>query len=159
MYHVHVPLFEICVSLRRTHALQHICAMNTLSGVCMLLELMAMACIAASYPLQCTAGHEGVLSVPSSQSISAYFQGLQTPIQLPATTWSAQIWISGWILPHFNVKTISVPWKLKESPNIFGVIGKVFLVKKYLITSSVFKLQKWFFQTEIQIWADHLVAT
>ena len=37
-----------------------------------------------------------------------------------------------------------------------GVVGKIFLVKKYLITPSVFKLQKWFLhqngvEPEIQI--------
>ena len=29
--------------------------------------------------------------------------GLPTTVQLPATTWSGQIWISRWILPHFDV--------------------------------------------------------
>ena len=30
-----------------------------------------------------------------------------------------QIWVSGWILPHFDIKTNSVAWKLKKLPNIF----------------------------------------
>ena len=36
--------------------------------------------------------------------------GLLTSVQLAATKWSAQIWI----LPHFDVRTISVAWRLKE---------------------------------------------
>ena len=44
---------------------------------------------------QCTAGDEGPLGDLSSESILAHFQGLLTSDQLAATTWSAQIWISG----------------------------------------------------------------
>ena len=58
-------------------------------------------------------GHEGVLGVLSSESISTHIQGLQTPVQLPATTCSAQIWISGstpfWCKNHFcSLKTEGV---------------------------------------------------
>ena len=42
-----------------------------------------------------TVGHEGVIDDLSSESISAHYQGLQTPVQLAVTTRSAQIWISG----------------------------------------------------------------
>ena len=45
--------------------------------------------------------------------------GLLTSVQLAATTCTCQIWISGWILPHFDVRTISVAWKLKKLSNIF----------------------------------------
>ena len=68
---------------------------------------------------RCVTMHSGPWGCLSSESISAHFQGLQTPIQLPATSWSDHIWISGWILPHFDVRTISVAWKLKELSNIF----------------------------------------
>ena len=37
--------------------------------------------------LDCTAGHKGVIGDLSSESISAHFQGLQTRVQLAATTW------------------------------------------------------------------------
>ena len=47
-------------------------------------------------------------------SISAHFQGFPTRVQLTATTSSSQIWNSGWILPNFYVRTISVAWKPKE---------------------------------------------
>ena len=69
--------------------------------------------------LDCTAGHKGVIGDLSSESISAHFQGLPNRVQLAATIWSGKIWISGWILPHFDVRTISVAWKLKELSNIF----------------------------------------
>ena len=69
--------------------------------------------------LQRTAGDEGPVGDLSSESIFAHFQGLLTSIQLAATKWSAQIWISCWILPHFDVRTISVAWKLKKLSNIF----------------------------------------
>ena len=69
--------------------------------------------------LQRTAGDEGPVGDLSSESIFAHFQGLLTSVQLAATTWSAQIWISCWILPHFDVRTISVAWKLKKLSNIF----------------------------------------
>ena len=42
---------------------------------------------------------------------------------------------------------LSMGWGTAQWGNSFtkhGVIGKIFSVKKYLITSSVFKLQKWF---------------
>ena len=45
--------------------------------------------------------------------------GLLTSVQLAAKTSSGQIWISGWILPHFDVRTLSVAWKLKKLSNIF----------------------------------------
>ena len=51
--------------------------------------------------LDCTAGHKGVIGDLSSESISAHFQGLQTRVQLAATTCSSQIWIFVWILPNF----------------------------------------------------------
>ena len=63
---------------------------------------------------ECTMGDEGAVGVLSSESIFAHFQGLLTSGQLAATRWSAQIWISCWILPHFDVRTISVAWRLKE---------------------------------------------
>ena len=65
---------------------------------------------------QCTVGDKGPIA--PYPIFSAYF-GLPNSVQLAATTWSGQIWISGWILPHFDVRTISVAWKLKELPNIF----------------------------------------
>ena len=52
-------------------------------------------------------------------NIFSHFQGLLTNVQLAATTWPGQIWISCWILPHFDVWTISVAWKLKKLSNIF----------------------------------------
>ena len=64
--------------------------------------------------VQCTAGDEGPVGNLSSESIFADFQGLLTSVQLAATRWPAQIWISCWILPHFDVRTISVAWKLKS---------------------------------------------
>ena len=67
---------------------------------------------------ECTAGDEGAVGVLSSKSIFAHFQGLLTSFQLAATTWSAQIGISCWILPHFDVRTISVAWKLKKLSNM-----------------------------------------
>ena len=54
--------------------------------------------------IQCTAGHEG----PVGMSIFSACFGLPTTVQLPATTWSGQIWIPGLILPRFDVRTISV---------------------------------------------------
>ena len=42
---------------------------------------------------------------------------------------------------------LSMGWGTAQWGNSFtkhGVIGKIFFVKKYLITSSVFKLQNWF---------------
>ena len=66
-----------------------------------------------------TAGHEGLIGDFSCMSIFSACFGLPTTVQLPATTWSGQIWISGWILPHFDVRTISVAWKLKKLSNIF----------------------------------------
>ena len=57
---------------------------------------------------QCTAGHEGEVADISCMSIFSACFGLLTSIQLTDTTWSGQIWISGWILPHFDVRTISV---------------------------------------------------
>ena len=70
-------------------------------------------------PLHCTAGHEGAVGDLSCMSIFSACFGLPTTVQLPATTWSGQIWISCWILPHFDVRTISVAWKLKKLSNIF----------------------------------------
>ena len=67
----------------------------------------------------CTAGHEGAIGDLSCMSIFSACFGLPTTVQLPATTWSGQIWISCWILPHFDVRTISVAWKLKKLSNIF----------------------------------------
>ena len=69
--------------------------------------------------VQCTAGHEGAVGDLSCMSIFSACFGLLTTVQLPATTWSGQIWISCWILPHFDVRTISVAWKLKKLSNIF----------------------------------------
>ena len=68
---------------------------------------------------QCTAGHEGAVGVISCMSIFSACFVLLTSRQLAATTWSGQIWISCWILPHFDVRTISVAWKLKKLSNIF----------------------------------------
>ena len=68
---------------------------------------------------QCTAGHEGAIGDLSCMSIFSACFGLPTTVQLPATTWSGQIWISCWILRHFDVRTISVAWKLKKLSNIF----------------------------------------
>ena len=56
--------------------------------------------------LECTAGDEGPIADISCMSIFSACFGLPTCVQLAATTWSAQIWISGWILTHFDVKTI-----------------------------------------------------
>ena len=44
---------------------------------------------------QCTAGHEGPVGDLSCMSIFSTCFGLPTTVQLPATTWSGQIWISG----------------------------------------------------------------
>ena len=74
---------------------------------------------AATRRMQCTAGHEGPIGDLSCMSIFSACFGLPTTVQLPATTWSGQIWISCWILPHFDVRTISVAWKLKKLSNIF----------------------------------------
>jgi len=68
---------------------------------------------------ECTAGHEGAVGVISCMSIFSACFGLLTSVQLAATTCTCQIWISGWILPHFDVRTISVAWKLKKLSNIF----------------------------------------
>ena len=59
-------------------------------------------------PRQYTAGHEGAVGVISCMSIFSACFGLLTSVQLAATTCTCQIWISGWILPHFDVRTISV---------------------------------------------------
>ena len=56
----------------------------------------------------CTAGDEGPIADISCMSIFSACFGLPTSVQLTATTWSGQIWISGLILPHFDVRTISV---------------------------------------------------
>ena len=66
-----------------------------------------------------TAGHEGAVADISYTSIFSACFGLPTSVQLAATTCTCQIWISGWILPHFDVRTISVAWKLKKLSNIF----------------------------------------
>ena len=66
-----------------------------------------------------TAGHEGAVANISFMSIFSACFGLPTSVQLAATTCTCQIWISGWILPHFDVRTISVAWKLKKLSNIF----------------------------------------
>ena len=57
-----------------------------------------------------TAGHKGAVAVGviSCMSIFSACFGLPTSVQLAATTCTCQIWISGWILPHFDVRTISV---------------------------------------------------
>ena len=60
--------------------------------------------------------------------------GLPTTVQLPATTWSGQIWISGLILLHFDVRTISVASKLEELLNIFD--------KKYFSYHTMLSLVK-----------------
>ena len=49
--------------------------------------------------------------------------GLPGPVLLPATHYKLQIWIWGQILPHFDVRTISVASKLKEL--------QIFFWKKY----------------------------
>ena len=54
-----------------------------------------------------TAGHEGAVGVISCMSIFSACFGLLTSVQLAATTCTCQIWISGWFLPHFDVRTIS----------------------------------------------------
>ena len=64
-------------------------------------------------------GHKGAVGDLSCMSIFSACFGLLTSVQLAATTWSGQIWISCWILPHFDVRTISVAWKLKKLSNIF----------------------------------------
>ena len=76
--------------------------------------LFAMLDSAAAAVGQCTAGHEGAVADISCISIFSACFGLPTSVQLAATTWSGQIWISGWILPHFDVRTISVASKLKK---------------------------------------------
>ena len=43
---------------------------------------------------KCTAGHEGSVGVLSCMSIFSECFGLLTSVQLAATTWSGQIWIS-----------------------------------------------------------------
>ena len=53
--------------------------------------------------VQCTTGDEGPVADISCMNIFSHFQGLLTTVQLPATKLSAQIWISCWILPHFDV--------------------------------------------------------
>ena len=49
-----------------------------------------------SLPLssQSTAGDEGPVADISCMNIFSHFQGLLTTVQLPATRWSAQTWIS-----------------------------------------------------------------
>ena len=42
----------------------------------------------------CTAGHEGAVGDLSCMSIFSACFGLLTSVQLAATTWSGQIWIS-----------------------------------------------------------------
>ena len=69
--------------------------------------------------VHCTAGDDGSVGIISCMSIFSACFGLLTSRQLAATTWSGQIWISCWILPHFDVRTISVAWKLKKLSNIF----------------------------------------
>ena len=64
-----------------------------------------------SSTLRCTYGDKGFIADLGSESISAHFQGLQTRVQLAAR---------GWILPHFDVRTISVAWKLKDYQIFFG---------------------------------------
>ena len=58
--------------------------------------------------LYCTAGHEGPIGDLSCMSIFSACFGLLTSVQLATTTCTCQIWISCWILPHFDVRTISV---------------------------------------------------
>ena len=71
---------------------------------------------------QSTAGDDGSVGIISCMSIFSACFVLLTSRQLAATTWSGQIWISGWILPHFDVRTISVA---KE-------------VIKYFLTKNIF---------------------
>ena len=73
-----------------------------------------------------TAGDDGSVGIISCMSIFSACFGLLASVQLAATTWSGQIWISVWILPHFDVKTISVAWKLKKFSNIF--LQKIFFL-------------------------------
>ena len=86
------------------------------NGTCVINSVHASFFTMATY---CTAGHEGSVGDLSCMSIFSACFGLLTSLQLASTTWSGQIWISCWILPHFDVRTISVAWKLKELPNIF----------------------------------------
>ena len=71
------------------------------------------------HSIHCTTGDEGSVGIISCMSIFSACFVLLTSRQLAATTWSGQIWISCWILPHFDVRTISVAWKLKKLSNIF----------------------------------------
>ena len=48
---------------------------------------------AVSVIVHCTAGDEGPVANISCMNIFSHFQGLLTTLQLPATSWSAQIWI------------------------------------------------------------------
>ena len=80
--------------------------------------------ILQDYVWYCTVVDEGPVGDLSSESISTHFQGLLTIVQLAATRWSDQIWISCWILPHFDIRTISVAWKLKELQIFFVLLTK-----------------------------------
>ena len=95
--------------------------------------------------LQCTVGDDGSVGIISCMSIFSACFGLLTRRQLAATTWSGQIWISCWILPHFDVRTISVAWKLKKLSNIFW--QKIFFLlnppSKGLAHCALLRLQKW----------------
>merc|ERR1711884_373814 len=65
---------------------------------------------------------EAILSTPFGSSRTAIHRQV---------TCTCQIWISGWILPHFDVRTISVASKLKKL-QIF-----LYIDKKYLIAPSL----------------------
>ena len=103
---------------------------------------------------ECTAGHEGAVADISCMSIFSACFGLPTSVQLAATTWSGQIWISGWILPHFDVRTISVAWKLKELQNIFWP-QNFFLLDlpcKGLIHCALSRLSSSILSSKIDMW-------
>ena len=53
-----------------------------------------LACYWSMAVFYCTGGHEGAIGDLSCMSIFSACFGLLTTVQLPATTWSGQIWIS-----------------------------------------------------------------
>ena len=71
-------------------------------------QLTGFIALTNAMAMQCAAGHEGAVADISCMSIFSACFGLPTSVQLAATTCTCQIWISGWILPHFDVRTISV---------------------------------------------------
>ena len=68
---------------------------SPLARYCAVLHYIVMYCTALyCTALHCTAGHEGAVGDLSCMSILSACFGLLTSVQLAATTWSGQIWIS-----------------------------------------------------------------